>query len=140
MTFGEHRLRQRHARGAELAKPVVGMAATPDGGGYWLVASDGGVFSFGNTAFYGSTGSIKLNKPIVGMAATPDGGGYWLVASDGGVFPSATGFLRIHRSIKLNKPIVGIAATARGAATGWSPPTGASSLSATPGFTVRRGR
>ena len=62
------------------------MAATPDGGGYWLVASDGGVFSFGDAQFHGSTGGIALNKPIVGMAATPDGGGYWLVASDGGVF------------------------------------------------------
>jgi hypothetical protein len=62
------------------------MAATPDGGGYWLVASDGGIFSFGDAEFYGSTGALHLNKPIVGMAATPDGGGYWLVASDGGIF------------------------------------------------------
>ena len=38
-------------------------------GGYWLVASDGGIFAFGDAAFYGSTGSLKLNKPIVGMAA-----------------------------------------------------------------------
>ena len=67
-------------------KPVVGMARTPDGGGYWLVGADGGVFSFGDAGFYGSTGGMTLNKPIVGMAATPDGGGYWLVASDGGVF------------------------------------------------------
>ena len=28
-------------------KPVVGMSASPSGNGYWLVASDGGVFSFG---------------------------------------------------------------------------------------------
>jgi hypothetical protein len=62
------------------------MAATPDGGGYWLVASDGGVFAFGDARFEGSTGGTPLNQPIVGMAATPDGGGYWLVASDGGVF------------------------------------------------------
>ncbi len=62
------------------------MATTPDGEGYWLVASDGGVFAFGDAAFYGSTGDIQLNQPIVGMAATPDGHGYWLVASDGGIF------------------------------------------------------
>ena len=66
--------------------PVVGMAATPDGKGYWLVASDGGIFTFGDAGFYGSTGALTLNKPIVGMAATPDGKGYWLVASDGGIF------------------------------------------------------
>ena len=54
-----------------LNKPIVGMAATPDGGGYWLVASDGGIFSYGDAHFYGSTGSMQLNQPIVGMAATP---------------------------------------------------------------------
>jgi hypothetical protein len=69
-----------------LNKPVVAMAATPDGNGYWLVASDGGVFAYGDAQFYGSTGSITLNKPIVGMISTLDGGGYWLIASDGGVF------------------------------------------------------
>jgi len=62
------------------------MAATPDGGGYWLVASDGGIFSYGDAVFQGSTGGIALNKPIVGMAGTRDGGGYWLIASDGGIF------------------------------------------------------
>jgi L,D-peptidoglycan transpeptidase YkuD (ErfK/YbiS/YcfS/YnhG family) len=51
-----------------------------------LVASDGGIFSFGDAAFYGSTGALHLNAPIVGMAAAPGGGGYWLVASDGGIF------------------------------------------------------
>jgi len=64
----------------------VGMAATPDGGGYWLVAADGGVFAFGDARFLGSTGALRLARPVVGMAATPDGGGYWLVAADGGVF------------------------------------------------------
>ncbi|MDA8375355.1 MAG: hypothetical protein M0Z91_14095, partial [Actinomycetota bacterium] len=64
----------------------VGIAPTPDGKGYWLVASDGGVFSFGDAGFYGSLGGTTLNKPVVGIAPTPDGKGYWLVASDGGVF------------------------------------------------------
>ncbi len=54
--------------------------------GYRLVASDGGVFSFGAAAFYGSLGATHLNEPVVATAATPDGKGYWLVASDGGVF------------------------------------------------------
>ena len=62
------------------------MAPTPDDQGYWLVAADGGIFSFGDATYYGSTGAIHLNQPIVGMAATPDGAGYWLVASDGGIF------------------------------------------------------
>jgi hypothetical protein len=62
------------------------MAATPDGRGYWLVASDGGIFTFGDAHFYGSTGAVNLTKPVVGITPTPDGRGYWLVASDGGVF------------------------------------------------------
>ena len=77
--------------GTLLNKPIVGIAATPDGKGYWIVASDGGIFSFGDAHFYGSTGSTVLNKPIVGMAATPDGKGYWLVASDGGIFSFGDG-------------------------------------------------
>jgi protocatechuate 3,4-dioxygenase beta subunit len=86
------------------------------GQGYWLVASDGGIFNYGPSAnFYGSTGSIALNKPIVGMAATPDGGGYWLVASDGGIFAFGDAqFYGSTGSIRLNKPIVGMAATPDG--------------------------
>ena len=37
-------------------------------GGYWLVASDGGIFSFGAAPFEGSAGSFTLNKPVVGAA------------------------------------------------------------------------
>src|SRR5580658_10239867 len=72
--------------GAGIAKPVVGMAPAPDGSGYWLVAADGGVFSYGDAGFYGSAGDLHLHQPIVGMAATPTGRGYWLVAADGGIF------------------------------------------------------
>jgi uncharacterized protein YkwD len=68
-----------------LNLPIVGMAARPDGHGYWLVAGDGGIFSF-NAPFYGSTGGIHLNQPIVGMASAPNGGGYTMVAADGGLF------------------------------------------------------
>ena len=50
------------------------------------MASDGGVFSFGDATFHGGTGGQHLNQPIVGMAADPTGNGYWLVASDGGIF------------------------------------------------------
>jgi len=50
------------------------------------VATDGGIFTFGDAGYFGSTGNIHLNAPIVGMAADPATGGYWLVASDGGIF------------------------------------------------------
>ena len=73
--------------GPSLNKPIVGMAATPDGEGYWLVASDGGIFAFGDAAFYGSHRQpSRSTSPSSAWRATPDGGGYWLVASDGGIF------------------------------------------------------
>ncbi|HEX3462203.1 MAG TPA: IPT/TIG domain-containing protein, partial [Acidimicrobiales bacterium] len=89
----------------EVAPPPPPPA---NGNGYWLVASDGGIFSFGGSPFFGSTGAQKLNKPIVGMASTPDGGGYWLVASDGGIFAFGNaGFFGSTGAMTLNKPIVG---------------------------------
>jgi hypothetical protein len=51
-----------------------------------LVASDGGIFTFGDARFYGSTGNVALNRPIVAMRASPNSHGYWLLATDGGVF------------------------------------------------------
>ncbi|HEY1444868.1 MAG TPA: polysaccharide deacetylase family protein [Acidimicrobiales bacterium] len=93
--------------------PLVGAAlagASSPAGGYWEVASDGGIFSFGTAAFHGSMGGQPLNEPIVGMAATPDGNGYWEVASDGGIFSFGTA--TFHGSMggqPLNAPIVGMA-------------------------------
>ncbi len=89
---------------------------TPRNGlGYWLGAADGGIFSFGDAAFYGSMGGRALNRPIVGLAATPDGGGYWEVASDGGIFSFGdAAFYGSMGGRALNRPIVGLAATPDG--------------------------
>jgi hypothetical protein len=93
----------------------VGMTTTPDGRGYWLVASDGGVFNYGDAGFYGSAGSLPLNKPVVGMTAAHDGRGYWLVASDGGVFNYGdAGFYGSAGSLPLSKPVVGMTVAADG--------------------------
>ena len=54
-----------------LNKPILGLALSPSGGGYWMVASDGGIFAFGDATFFGSTGATKLVQPVVGMAAIP---------------------------------------------------------------------
>jgi len=85
------------------------------GKGYWLVASDGGVFPFGEAIGYGSTGNVNLTKPMVGMASTPSGHGYWLVAADGGVFPfgDAAGYGSTG-NVNLRQPIVGMASTPSG--------------------------
>ena len=83
--------------------------------GYWMVASDGGVFSFGDTDFLGSTGDIPLNSPVVGMAPTVKGNGYWMVAADGGIFSFGDApFLGSTGGVKLNRPIVGMAANPAG--------------------------
>ena len=78
----------RHADASylQLAKPIVAMAVTPSGKGYWLVAGDGGIFSFGDAQFFGSTGGIHLNSPVIGMFSAVDGQGYYLYAADGGMF------------------------------------------------------
>jgi hypothetical protein len=88
-----------------------GITSTPDGGGYWLVGIDGGVFAFGDASFYGSMGGEQVNAPVEGIGRTPDGHGYWLVAYDGGVF--AFGDAAFSGSMggkPLNAIMIGIAA------------------------------
>ncbi len=103
------------AGSAGLPGPPSPPPPAPPNSSYWLVASDGGIFTFGNAGFYGSTGGIHLNQPVVAMAPTPSKGGYWLVASDGGIFSfgDAT-FFGSMGGKPLNKPIVGMAATPDG--------------------------
>ena len=100
--------------GQRLNQPVVGMAATSDGGGYLLVGADGGIFSFGDARFSGSMGGTPLNQPVVGMAADPATGGYWEVAADGGVFSFDAPFYGSMGGQRLNQPVVGMAATPDG--------------------------
>jgi hypothetical protein len=68
------------------------MAATPDDRGYWFVASDGGIFAYGDAGFHGSTGSLSLTSAIVGIAPDWSTGGYWLADADGGVYSFASPF------------------------------------------------
>jgi parallel beta-helix repeat protein len=112
--------------GTHLNAPVVGIASTPGSvdaatgsivpDGYWLVASDGGVFNFGNAGFLGSMGGTHLNAPIVGIVPgayalnfanfSLQTTGYSLVASDGGVFNfGSANFFGSLGGIKLAAPI-----------------------------------
>jgi hypothetical protein len=102
------------------APPQPQPQPQPQPHGYWLVGSDGGIFTFGSAAFHGSTGNLKLNRPIVGITPTVGDAGYWLVGSDGGVF--AFGGARFYGSVPglglapagttvgrhLDAPIVGV--------------------------------
>jgi hypothetical protein len=56
--------------GKPLNKPIVGLMTTFDGGGYWELATDGGIFAFGDAAFDGSMGGSPLNSPVVNGAPT----------------------------------------------------------------------
>ncbi len=116
-----------------LNAPIVGIIPTPNGGGYWLIAADGGVFDFGNAKFYGSTysqghtglgGSNPISGRIVGGVATPSGNGYWLVSSTGAVYnfggaanegdAASKGYTGLGGSHPLPAPIVSIAADSAG--------------------------
>ncbi|MDQ1499350.1 MAG: hypothetical protein QOI86_2690, partial [Actinomycetota bacterium] len=66
-----------------LGADAVAIVPISCNSGYRLVASDGGVFAFGNSGFFGSTGNLHLNQPIVGGVPTGSNNGYWFVARDG---------------------------------------------------------
>ena len=63
---GRHQLRR-----CQLApRNSFGVVAAPRG--YWLVGSDGGIFSFGAAPFHGSMGGKFLQRPVVGITPTID--------------------------------------------------------------------
>jgi hypothetical protein len=66
-----------------LNAPVQSLVPDSDGVGYWLVASDGGIFAF-QADFRGSLGDVALNRLITGMVRF--GAGYLMVGEDGGIF------------------------------------------------------
>ena len=107
--------------------------------GLLAVASDGGIFSYGDASFFGSSGSLPLNQPIVGMAADARRRG--LLARGPRrrhLLLRRRPLLRLDAVLHLNKPIVGMAPTPDGRATGWWPPTVGSSTWATRPSTARR--
>jgi hypothetical protein len=87
--------------------PIVGIAVTADGGGYWMLGRDGGLFTFGDAPFDGSAEGAA-SAPIVGMAVDPQTGGYRMATSDGGLWwrnSSSFGWV----TGPLSAPVVGIA-------------------------------
>ena len=70
-----------------LNAPIVGMVSSHDQGGYFMVASDGGVFAFGDAHFAGSCPGIG-GCAGAAVAVMPDasGNGYWLVTASGNVY------------------------------------------------------
>jgi photosystem II stability/assembly factor-like uncharacterized protein len=97
------------------ATPPNCAQAQTGSNGYRMVATDGGIFTFGSRTFHGSTGNLTLNKPIVGGATdVSDYDGYWIVASDGGVFTFDAPFFGSLGGQVLTSPAVEIEPTPTG--------------------------
>jgi hypothetical protein len=74
--------------------PVVGIAPTPDGAGYWVATANGDVYSFGDAVDFcamSACTSLPSAPPaggrVAAIAADPDGDGYWLAGAVGTVYP-----------------------------------------------------
>jgi len=111
--------------GTAGAVPAVGYAANVPAapvaspGAYWLVSSDGGIFTFGGVPFAGSAGGQHLSAPVIGMAATPDGLGYWIYTRAGAVytFGDATyhgALTGLPPAARPSAPVIGFAPTPDG--------------------------
>jgi hypothetical protein len=95
--------------GHKLNAPVQSLVPDADGVGYWLVASDGGIFAF-SADFKGSMGGAKLNKPVTGMVRA--GTGYLMVGEDGGIFDFSGDATSFKGSLGANPPARPIASVA----------------------------
>jgi hypothetical protein len=94
-----------------LNEPIVGMAATSSGRGYWFVAADGGVFSFGDARYYGSvaaSAAASAAARVVGIAASATGAGYVVAAADGSTW-SFGDVADVGSTPPPARPIVGVA-------------------------------
>jgi predicted RNA-binding protein with TRAM domain len=70
-----------------LNAPIVGMVPSADGGGYFMVASDGGVFAFGDARFAGSCPGLGgCSGAAVAVMPDASGNGYWVVTATGHVY------------------------------------------------------
>jgi hypothetical protein len=77
--------------GHPLGAPIIGIAPTKTGKGYWLTGADGGIFCFGDAQYHGSApanpgwGIGNMGNPVVGIALDESKqNGYILVAANPG--------------------------------------------------------
>lgn len=110
-----HKLKVDAEYFAGTESSALGTTVTQPGGTF-LVGGDGGIFTYGDAKFHGSTGGMKLNSPVRDIASNPDGEGYWLVAGDGGIFSFGPDTF-FHGSMggkPLNAPVLTMAPTPSG--------------------------
>jgi hypothetical protein len=100
------------AAGRHAQTPIVGMASTADGRGYWMVSASGAVYAFGDAT------RVRRRSPrrsVAGIAASPRGG-YWLFSASGNVYRGGgAGWFGSAAARRVRKPsIVAMASTADG--------------------------
>jgi Pro-kumamolisin, activation domain/Fibronectin type III domain/IPT/TIG domain len=111
-TFGLGSLSSRGGPGGgHLASPIAGIAATPNGLGYFEVARDGHLYHFGNAGYYGYK-PVTAGQRVVGIAAAADGRGYWVLLNTGRV--EGFGHVANYGSVHGITDAVAIAATPDG--------------------------
>ena len=101
----------------QTAKDYVGIAATSDGQGYWLLQSNGDVAAYGDAHSYGSLSPGQAGSDrVIAMARTYDDHGYWLVGADGHVysFGDAHAYGSVPADDATSVPITGMAVTPDG--------------------------
>lgn len=77
------------------------MVPSVDGGGYFMVASDGGVFTFGDAKFEGSCPSIDgCSGAAVAVMPDASGDGYWLVTATGHLYAFGDAAPMGHQDLK----------------------------------------
>ena len=124
--WGLHLRRRRFygSSGRAPQPPVVGMASTPDGHGYWLVAADGGVFSLRRRRL------LRLDRSRAPQAAgggdgrpppTATATGWSPPTAGSSAFGDAAFYGRSGRAPQ--PPWWGWPPPPTATATGWSPPT-----------------
>jgi hypothetical protein len=85
------------------------MAARPQNDGYWMVAADGGIFTFGRAPFHGSGASQPRSAPCVSITPSTTGNGYALLLADGSVLTFGDAPYLGSAAGKISGPAVGLA-------------------------------
>lgn len=99
--------------GANVAGRLVSIAGQPNGNGYWVLRSDGGLYKYGTALSYGSPVGSNFKISAAAIAAHPSGKGYWIVSALGGVY--AYGAAHHHgQPAFLGSPIVAMQSTRTG--------------------------
>ena len=113
-TFGDREVPRRPVDAAPQQAADRRRVDARRGKGYWLLGLDGGIFTFGDAKFYGSTGAMRLNQPINGMERTHERQGL-LARRRTTAASSPSGTRKFYGStggMHLNQPVLGMERTA----------------------------